>query len=121
MSGLSLLLFPPLLSLFSAALLPFSSKVKLMVRSPSHVAPVMVPVRLTPTAVNAEIYAKLVRQHSRLLTLRGTGAQLAGAVAEEFRPGKSRTMSDEQLDSHMEQVRAKYEETVVAIQQFTQG
>ena len=48
-------------------------------------------------------------------------SELAGAVAEEFRPGKSRTMSDEQLDSHMEQVRAKYEETVVAIQQFTQG
>ena len=36
--------------LFSEALLPFSSKSKLMVRSPSHVAPVMVPVRLTPTA-----------------------------------------------------------------------
>lgn len=40
-------------------------------------------MQLTPTAVNAEIYAKLVRQHSRLLTLRSTGAQLAGAVDEE--------------------------------------
>ncbi len=48
-------------------------------------------------------------------------SELASAVAEEFRPGKSRTMADEQLDSHMEQLRAKYEETVAAIQKFTQG
>ncbi len=48
-------------------------------------------------------------------------SELASAVAEEFRPGKSRTMTDEQLDSHMEKVRAKYEQTVAAIQQFAQG
>ena len=40
-------------------------------------------MKLTPTAANAETYARLVRQHARLLALRNAGAALAGAADEE--------------------------------------
>ncbi|MBP3731206.1 MAG: Hpt domain-containing protein [Mailhella sp.] len=45
-------------------------------------------------------------------------SSMASTVAEEFRPGKPRKMSDEELKSHLDALNAKYQDTIAAIKQF---
>ena len=71
-----------------------------------------------------ELYASVGGNYEsalRILQMDKLITKFIARLPQDFRPGKSRTMADEQLDSHMEQLRAKYEETVAAIQKFTQG
>ncbi|MBQ9537395.1 MAG: Hpt domain-containing protein [Desulfovibrionaceae bacterium] len=43
---------------------------------------------------------------------------MASVVAEEFRPGKSRTMNDDDLNEHLTKLAQKFTATVQAIQGF---
>jgi len=45
-------------------------------------------------------------------------SSMAGDVAEEFRPGKARKMSDEALAIHLGVIKEKYKATMEAIQKF---
>ena len=45
-------------------------------------------------------------------------SRLASVVAEEFRPGKSRTMDDNALKAHLEVLQNKYETSIAVIKQF---
>ena len=45
-------------------------------------------------------------------------SSMASEVAEEFRPGKSRTMSDEALSAHLESLKEKHAAAMAAIRQF---
>ena len=45
-------------------------------------------------------------------------SSMASVVAEEFRPGKSRSMPDEELAAHLAILREKYEGTIAAISEF---
>ncbi len=48
-------------------------------------------------------------------------SSLASDVAEEFRPGKTRKMSDEELSSRLAALKEKHEATVAAIREFASG
>ena len=45
-------------------------------------------------------------------------AAAASRVTEEFRPGNTPTLSREELDAHMQQLRDRYEQTVETIRSF---
>ena len=59
--------------------------------------------------------------------LKGTTASLgllklsgmASEVCEEFRPGRARTLSDEEVKARLEEIRALYEKTVKGIRAFS--
>ena len=62
-------------------------------------------------------------------TLKGVAANfgltklstMASGITEEFRPGKERTMSDEEVKEKLEALRKLYEQTVEGIRAFTAG
>ena len=62
-------------------------------------------------------------------TLKGVAANLgltklsamASGITEEFRPGKERTMSDEQVKEKLEEIRALYGKTMDGIRAFSQN
>ena len=45
-------------------------------------------------------------------------SSMASTVAEEFRPGKSRTMNDEALNDHLDGLAQKFTTTISAIKEF---
>ena len=45
-------------------------------------------------------------------------SQRASVVAEEFRPGNSRTMSDADLDTHIKGLSEKFQTTIAGIRDF---
>ena len=48
-------------------------------------------------------------------------SSMASVVAEEFRPGKARKMSEEELASHLGILKEKYEADMEAIRRFASG
>ena len=48
-------------------------------------------------------------------------SSMASVVAEEFRPGKTRKMSEEELASHLGILKDKYEADMAAIRRFASG
>lgn len=45
----------------------------------------------------------------------------ASEIAEEFRPGNPRTMSDDEVRQKLRDIAAQYERTTAGIQQYVQG
>lgn len=48
-------------------------------------------------------------------------SQAASAIAEEFRPGKTPVMTQEELDRRLGEIRERYARTVEGIRQFAQA
>ena len=48
-------------------------------------------------------------------------SDLASDIAEEYRPGNSRTLSDEEVDVKLQEVASLYAKTVDAIHQYEEA
>jgi HPt (histidine-containing phosphotransfer) domain-containing protein len=48
-------------------------------------------------------------------------AELAGEITEEFRPGNSRSMSDEEVKAKLQKARERYGEIIEQISRYENG